>query len=178
MILLDTETDGLLGPTALPLDQQPKIIEIGLIKLAEPDLNIVDQLHLLLNPGRPLSEEITKITGLRDEDLRGKPSFARIYPQLVDFFLGEEMLVAHNLPFDRGVLAGELQRIDKLLAFPWPPKHVCTVEATQHLQDKYLKQEVLYEMATGRPADQTHRAHDDVSQLAEIVVWLRGEGLI
>lgn len=183
MIILDTETTGLLGPTALPLDQQPQIIEFAATQLKETKgggLKVGKSLHLLLNPGVPLSDEIIKITGLTDDDLKDAPSFAVVYQSIVDFFIGEEIMVAHNLPFDRGMLAGELQRIDKLLAFPWPPKHICTAEATEHLSEdgKYMKQEALYKLATGRDANQTHRANDDVAQLVEIVRWMRGEYLI
>lgn len=178
VILFDTETTGLLGPSALPLEQQPRIIELGLLKLDGGTLKEVDAISQLLNPEQSLSAEITKITGLRDSDLRGAPTFATMYPRLAGFFLGAEMLVGHNLPFDRGMLAGELQRMGRLLEFPWPPRHVCTAEQTEHLEGKLLKQEALYQRVTGKPADQTHRAGDDVRQLAVIVRWMRKEGML
>lgn len=177
LIIFDTETTGLLGPSALPLEQQPRIIELGLLKLDGETLEEMEVLTQRLDPEQPLSAEITKITGLTDRDLRGQPTFARVYPRLVDFFLGARVLIGHNLPFDRGLLAGELQRMGKLLAFPWPPEHICTAEQTEHLEGKLLKQEALYQRATGHPANQTHRAGDDVRQLAEIVRWGRKEGL-
>lgn len=178
IILFDTETTGLLGPSALPLDVQPRIIELGLLRLDGETLEEKDTINQILDPGQPLSEEITKITGLTTKDVKGQPTFVSQYTRLVDFFLGAWMLVAHNLPFDRGMLAGELQRIDKLLEFPWPPEHICTAEQTEHLEGKMLRQEALYERVTGEPANQTHRAGDDVRQLAVIVRWMRGEGLL
>ena len=179
IILMDVETTGLLGPTALPIEQQPQIIEIGLLKLDLETLDVtVDVFHTLIDPRVPIPPEITKINGLRDRDVKGKPTFPRIYPALAEFFLGVSTLVAHNLPFDRGLLAGELFRIGKVLEFPWPPNHICTAEQTEHLRGKLLKQSALYEHATGEVANQTHRAGDDVGQLAVIVRWMRGEGLI
>lgn len=178
IILLDTETTGLLGPTALPIEDQPHIIEIGLLKLDGDTLEEIEEFTALIDPRQPLSREITKINGLRDRDLKGKPTFPTLYPRLVDFFLGARTLVAHNLPFDRGLLAGELFRIGKMLEFPWPPSQICTAEQTEHLRGKLLKQDALYELITGEAANQTHRAGDDIRQLEVIVRWMRGKGLL
>ncbi len=178
IIILDTETTGLLGPKALPIKEQPSLIEIGLIKLDRETLEEVDELSSLIDPRVPLPAVITKITGLRDRVLKCAPTFPSLYQRLVDFFLGARMLIAHNLPFDRGLLAGELFRIGKMLEFPWPPDQICTAEQTEHLKGHLLKQDVLYKIVTGEEAHQTHRAGEDVRQLAEIVRWMRGEGLL
>ena len=180
MILIDTETDGLLGPTALPLEQQPKIIQVALLVLdaTKKKMPRIHEWNTFVNPGRPIPLEVTKITGITNAMVKDAPSFAKIYPALIQFFCGQKEMVAHNLPFDRGVLAGELQRIGKLLQFPWPPVHICTAETTEHIQGKYMRQEALYEHCTGRPANQTHRANDDVAQLEEIVRWCRQEKLL
>ncbi len=179
IIILDTETTGILGPTALPIADQPHIIELGLLKLDGETLEELEEFNTLIDPRQSLSAEITKITGLRDRDLEGKPTFPTLYPRLVDFFLGARMLIAHNLPFDRGLLAGELFRIGKMLEFPWPPEQICTAEQTEHLRGKLLKMDALYEIVTGEAANQIHRAGDDVRQLAVIVRWMREkEGLL
>ena len=173
IILLDFEATDLLSPTAMPLESQPHVTEVGALALDPESLDVVAEFSSLVNPGIPIPEQSKKITGITDEMVADAPSFAALYPRMVDFFLGAETLVAHNLTYDRGVLAGELQRLGKLLEFPWPPRHVCTVELTELFEGKNLRQEYLYEKVIGRPADQTHRALDDVKQLYEIVQWLR-----
>lgn len=180
MILIDNETTGLKEVSTVPLEQQPRIIEFAALRLDDKTLKETGALHFMIHPGKgiSLSDEIVKITGITDSDLKGQPPFAGRYQAIVDFFLGERTLVAHNLPFDRDVLAMELMRLGRPYQFPWPPVHICTVELTQGITGKYMKQEDLYQHFFGRPANQTHRALDDVRQLAEIVRRLRKEKMI
>ena len=72
----------------------------------------------MCNPGHSLDPKITKITGIKDEDLKDKKPFIAHYKELSHWFLGQRSLAAHNLPFDRKVLRYELERIDKLTKFP------------------------------------------------------------
>lgn len=174
--VLDFETTGVLGPTALPLDQQPFAIDIGLIIIQKaPGLPEVESFTSLINPGIDIPDEASKINGISDAMVKDAPGFAGIYSKLVDLIFGCSVLVAHNLPFDRGILASELQRIGRLYQFPWPPEHICTCEETEHLEGKMLKQEALFKMATGEDAGQTHRAFDDVGQLVTILRWIQKE---
>ena len=73
MIIFDTETTGLYANTLLPLKQLPKIVEFYALKLDDVTLEEVGELDQLLDPSQPLDEEVQKITGLTDADLRGKP---------------------------------------------------------------------------------------------------------
>jgi DNA polymerase III epsilon subunit-like protein len=176
VIVLDTETTELVENTLVPLDQQPRIIQLCAAKLDDETLEEVARLKFMCNPGVPIPAEVTKITGFTDADVKDKPKFARYYPQLVDFFFGERTLVAHNLPYDRKLLSYELMRLDKLIQFPWPPEHICTVEATADISGKYLKLTELYEMLTGTKLAQTHHADDDVDALVVCVRKLREHG--
>lgn len=176
MIVFDNETTGLSKPIACPLNEQPQIIEFAAIKLDDKSLKERGRMTFLCNPGIPLPAEITKITGLKDKDLADKPPFVNFYPSMADFYLGERFLVAHNLDFDRSMLTFELQRIDKLTQFPWPPKHICTVEKSYYIKNKRLKQTDLYEIAMGKGKTyKAHRAMDDVEALCDIIRWLRKE---
>src|SRR4051812_6260290 len=176
MIIFDTETTGLPKPTVVPLDQQPHIIEFAAVKLSDKTLHETDRVTFLVNPGVPLEPIITKITGLRDSDLKNEKPFSARYLELVRFFLGEEMLIAHNAPFDVALLTFELQRLDMLTKFPWPFRHVCTVERTQHLTGSYMKLEKLYTHLFGRDPEQKHRAMGDVELLMDVVRELRRKG--
>jgi DNA polymerase III epsilon subunit-like protein len=178
MIIFDTETTGLPQPSVVPVDQQPHIIEFGAVKLSDTTLIETDRLHFLLNPGVPLEPIITKITGLTDKDLKDEKPFSAYYLKLVRFFLGEEMLVAHNAPFDVALLTFELARIDMVTRFPWPFKQACTVERSTHLTGSYLKLEKLYKELFGRDPNQTHRAMGDVEILVDCVRELRRKGAL
>ena len=67
MIFFDTETTGLIKNKALPLINQPRIIEIGAVK------DTGEELSLIINPLIKLDPIITKITGLIDKDLESFP---------------------------------------------------------------------------------------------------------
>lgn len=114
MIYFDVETTGLITNEALPLAQQPRIIEIGALKGGE-------RFSTLVNPGVPLTPEITKITGLTDADLKRAPTFVEVWADLAEFFLGEREWAAHNARFDQMCLVFELRRCGKDLQFPFPP---------------------------------------------------------
>lgn len=167
-IVLDTETTGLPLPSSAPLEKQPKIIELALSKLQ--DGVILEKMSWLINPEQPITAEITKITGLKDEDLVGQPNFEATLPWIVSAFEGVDVLIAHNLPFDRGMLQFDLRRCNKLEDFPWPLQEFCTVQEFRHLFGYRPKLTQLYEKIVGRPLAQTHRAMDDVDALVEILL--------
>ena len=180
MILLDTETTGLPGVSALPVDKQPEIIEFAALKLDEITLEERASFIFKCRPKlvEMLDPVITKITGITWAMIKDQHTFVHYIQDLTDFFLGERTLVAHNLPFDRDMLRFELKRIGREIMFPWPPEHRCTVELTHDIQGKPSKQEWLFEHYTGKKANQTHRALDDVRQLATVVRYMREEGRI
>lgn len=104
-VLLDTETTGLepgLGH---------RVIEFAAIELLN-GLPTGRQYHTLLDPSRDVPEDATRVHGLTEADLRGKPSFEMIAAELLAF-LGDSELIAHNAPFDHGFLNAELTRIGR-----------------------------------------------------------------
>jgi DNA polymerase-3 subunit epsilon len=102
-ILFDTETTGLephLGH---------RVIEVAALELVN-DLPTGRRFHALVDPERDIPEDATRIHGFTLADLAGKPSFAEIVDDLLEFF-GEAKLIAHNAPFDFAFLDAEFVRI-------------------------------------------------------------------
>jgi DNA polymerase III epsilon subunit-like protein len=164
MIILDTEATSLTISPILPIAQRPYVIEITALKCGTAFLEDA-RFSTLVRAPVPIPEECTKITKLTTADLAEAPSFAKVYPDLSRFLLGEEILIAHNLPYDVAVLATELERIQRETAFPWPPRQICTVELTQYLTGKYLKLAELYEALFEERPLQAHRAASDAEML-------------
>ena len=177
MIVFDLETTGLPKAEGSDLDLQPKIIEFGAIKL-DDKFNKIDTLEFLCNPGHQLDPKIIKITGINDEDLKSEKPFISHYNKLAEWFLGEKVLAAHNLPFDRKILRFELERIDKLTKFPWPFIHLCTVEIGQTVWGKMRKLSEIYKEITGKEHKGAHRSLVDVEATIEIFKWYKKEGHI
>lgn len=172
-MVFDTETTGFPKPSSAVLEEQPRIIEIALVEIL--DGAVVAEHEWLVNPQRPITEEITKITGIKDSDVKDAPNFAALYPELAQTFLGVGGMTAHNLPFDMGMLTIELRRIGKEYAFPYPPRQLCSVQETIHTKGRRMKLTELYELVMGKPLEQKHRALSDARALTEIILkegWL------
>lgn len=93
-VYLDVETTG--------LDSSDVIIELGMV-VFEYDAHgriyrVLDELDEFEDPGRPLPREIVELTGIVDEQVRGK----QIDDARVATLAGEaDLVIAHNAGFDR-----------------------------------------------------------------------------
>jgi DNA polymerase III subunit epsilon len=103
-IIFDTETTGLDA-------RQERIIEIGALEL-ENRFPTGRTFHHYLDPQKPIDPEATRIHGISDADVRGKPLFADIIDAFLAF-CGDGKLVAHNATFDQGFLNAELARLNR-----------------------------------------------------------------
>ncbi len=104
-IFFDTETTG------LDADKGDRIVEIGCVEMVDRRLT-GNHLHLYLNPERSSHPDAAKVHGLSDEFLAGKPRFAEVAGQLLDFVQGAELII-HNAPFDVGFVNAELRRLQR-----------------------------------------------------------------
>lgn len=173
-LVIDTETTGLIKHPATKDSQQPQVIEFGAAIVENGE--IVDEMDLLINPGVPLPAVITKITGLTDDDLKDAKSFAEITEVIRPLFKRADTLVAHNLPFDKGMLELDLKRAGELENWPWPEYQICTVQEHAEKWGYRPNLKKLYQHYFNEPLEQTHRALDDVRVLVKIaleagVIW-------
>ena len=104
-VLFDTETTG-LDPS-----QGDRVIEVACLELMR-DLPTGRSFHRFVDPERDIDPEASRVHGLTRADLRGKPRFAEIADELLEF-LGPSPLVAHNAPFDFGFLDAEFARLGR-----------------------------------------------------------------
>jgi DNA polymerase III subunit epsilon len=104
-VLFDTETTGLDPLTG------DRVIEIAAIELFN-DLPTGNQFYALLDPERDIPTESTRVHGITSAHVEGKPKFAAVAEQMLEFF-GDAPLVAHNAPFDFGFIDAELARVGK-----------------------------------------------------------------
>lgn len=88
--VIDFETTGLKP-------ENSKIIQIGAVKFQNHQK--IDEFVTLINPDVPIPTNITRITGITNDDLIGAPSIKEKLPELLSF-IGSDTLVAHNAPFD------------------------------------------------------------------------------
>lgn len=180
VIIFDTETTGLLKPSASGIDKQPYIIDICLCKLERDgdSVRVIDTYETLIKPPDLISDEITRITGIKNYDLENAPTFSEVYKDISKFFVGTTDLVAHNIGFDVSMLANELVRIGKVIKFPWPINHICTVEKTKYMEQRRLNLTRLHELLFGCGFDDAHRAKTDVMALKRCYIELVKMGVL
>jgi DNA polymerase III subunit epsilon len=102
ILFVDTETTG-LEPRA-----GHRLIEVAAVESINRKLT-GRVFHHLVNPGRDIDPGATAVHGMSSEDLIGKPKFAEIVDEFIDFVKGATVVI-HNAPFDLGFLNAELTR--------------------------------------------------------------------
>lgn len=101
LVGFDTETTGLSF-------QDDRIFEIGLVSFENGVA--VDNWGPMVDPIKALSKESLEKTGVTDDDLKGKPVFASIGPEIVDRMAGKIVVGYNILGFDLPMLEAELRR--------------------------------------------------------------------
>lgn len=164
--VFDWETTGLTVHPDSDLDKQPRPIEFaGIITDGK---TIIDQLEFICDPEIAIDEVITRITGLTNADLKGKPLFKDFVPQLAEYFGQAQIAIAHNLSFDKNITKYAMERHDwDLSGVNFPTYQCCTVEQLLPLFGRRMRLEDLYNKFIGSYV-QKHRALDDVMLLHEL----------
>ena len=88
--VFDFETTGLSA-------RYNKIIEFGAVKVVKGV--VAGRVDILINPGTPIPEKISKITNITDSMLKDCPKIDEAIDKIMDF-IGDSILVTHNASFD------------------------------------------------------------------------------
>ena len=104
-VVIDTETTG-LDPV------EARIVEFAAIRILGGRLSD-EMFRGLVSPGVSIPAAATAIHHIDDAKVAGAPSFAKVWPALVDF-IGGIVVVGHNIGFDLAVLERECKRFNQL----------------------------------------------------------------
>ena len=162
-IVLDLETTGSSPATGAG------ITEIGAVKVRGGE--VIGEFHTLVNPGSAIPAFITILTGITQSMIAPAPKIEEVFPAFLEF-LGphqENVLVAHNAPFDIGFLKASAASQN----YPWPKFQV--VDTARLARQVLLRDEVINcKLATlaqffRAATSPTHRALDDARATVDVL---------
>ena len=105
-VVIDTETTGLRpGPD--------RVIEVACVRVRGGEA--IDSFQTLINPIRRIPPFIAQFTGITQEMVNDAPTAKEIMPDVMHF-IGDAIVVGHNVGFDIGFLSYEAQLVGR--AFP------------------------------------------------------------
>ncbi len=168
MVVFDIETTGLSNRTC-------KIIEIGAVKVKGG--KVIDRMDIFVDPECPIPEEITRLTSITDDMVKGAPKEREAVEEFLNF-IGDSMLIAHNAAFDVGFIRIACER----QGFDFSNTYLDTVGLSKFVNPD-LKNHKLDTIAKYYDLDDFHhhRASDDAEVLSKIfsvmVERMRADGI-
>lgn len=146
------------------------ITEIGAVRVE--GLRVTERFSTLVDPERPIPAHITGITGIDDAMVKGQPAIDAALPAFIAF-AREDVLVAHNAPFDLRFLNYERLRLrDGYFTQPW----LDTLVLARRLLNGVVPRHDLRTLArwAGASVRPNHRALADAEATAQVLVALIG----
>jgi DNA polymerase-3 subunit epsilon len=159
LTIVDVETTGASA-------KMGRIIEIGVLRVEHGE--VVRTYKSLINPGQPIPEFITGMTGIRERDVLAAPAFEEIADELLELFEGATF-VAHNAPFDYSFLRAEFARLGYGFLLP----RLCTVQLSRALYPEHKRHNLSALIDRFSFTCQSrHRAYDDAEVLWQFLQML------
>ena len=133
IFVFDTETTGFINKKDPNLDNQPQIIQFaGILWDIKENENWEyifteeKRVDILINPEKPIPFASSQVHHLYDIDMKGKPNFMSVYPEIVELINSPDIIIGHNIEYDENMVKLELRRLEK--EYEYKPKQVvCTM---------------------------------------------------
>lgn len=131
-----------------------RIIQISYIKI-NPDGGEQRANHFI-NPGRTIPQEVVELTHITNEDLKDKPTFQEIGPQLANIFQGCDFAGFNSNHFDIPLLAEEFLRAG--IDFDFSKCRLIDVQTIYHKMER-RNLAAAYKFYCGRKMEDDFQAH-------------------
>ena len=140
-----------------------RMTEIGAVIFSGGQVK--DTFNTFVDPGMPIPDEIVRLTGITNEDVKGAPGEEEALRAFMDF-CGDRPIIAHNADFDVGFMAACAER----RGIDFHPVYLDTLVLAQTLLP-HLKRHKLDTVSNYLclPEFNHHRASDDAMVVARIM---------
>ncbi|MGH8875012.1 MAG: DEDD exonuclease domain-containing protein, partial [Acidimicrobiia bacterium] len=140
------------------------ITEIGAVRFRGGEQE--GAFHSMVNPGAPIPPFITVLTGITHAMVLEAPPMEAVLPAFLEF-LGEAVIVGHNVRFDLGFLAAAAERLDYRRL---PNRTIDTVALARRLVRDEVRNLQLQTLAVHfrSPVIPVHRALEDARATAHV----------
>ncbi len=157
-VVLDVETTGTQPPAH-------RITELGAVRVRESQ--IVNEFCSLINPEREIPLEITRLTGISNSMVADKLTALQLLPEFAEW-LGDDVIVAHNAPFDRGFIDAQWREV---FGMATGNRWLCTVRIARWLYPE-IHSRSLGPLCRhlGIPVGRQHRVGDDARATAMVLL--------
>lgn len=159
-ISFDLETTGFISGV-------DRITEIGAVRFVDGKVDAV--FSTLVDPQREIPADATRVTGITNEMVEGKPTIDKLLEPFAEF-CGDDIIVAHNAPFDYQFLASDITKYESAA-----PSGVILDTCT--MARKVLPGLPNYKLGTlvqhlKIPSTGFHRAEEDASYCGQLFVHM------
>jgi DNA polymerase III epsilon subunit family exonuclease len=159
LVCFDTETTGLVS-------YYESLIEISAVRFNLKG-EIIDKFTSLLDPMKEITQIITDITGITNDDLKGAPPFWEVLEGFTNFLEEDDILFAHNASFDANFVGLWLSKIMDIL----PPNRIYnTIDMARHMFPgfrSYKLAELIKNLEL--EGENAHRAEADVMATISLI---------
>ena len=161
LAVVDVETTGLSAAT-------DRVIEVGIIHMRAGE--VIESWGRLIDPKCSIPQEVVALTGIKQEDVDGQPTFAELAEEIHSRLVGK-VLVAYNLAFDEGFIRTELERTGRSL--PDVPKLDPLVFARELQKNAGSKKLGKVAERFGIELSDAHRAVNDAEVAGKVLYAFR-----
>lgn len=167
--IFDTETTGLIINPARSLALQPEIISLAAQSFDTITGTKFTSYYNEFKPNKPVSQEITNITGFTNDHLNTRPYIGDHLDEIIAFLEKAELIIGQNIIFDQQMLELECKRYKRTIKWP---KGLDLVENTIHLKGYRLNLTALHTELFGVGFESAHQADVDVDATYRCAVEL------
>jgi DNA polymerase-3 subunit epsilon len=114
-----------------------------------------------------IPEFIQKLTSIRQKDIQGCPTITDVIDEILEF-IGDDIIVAHNISFDLPFINSVLRRLDRP---ELENKSLCTNVMTKHMIPEIMSSNLTYmSQLFDIDHNNAHRAYDDALATAKLLL--------